>query len=746
MSYKIVIKGIVQGVGFRPFIYNLADETGLRGCVANNGCGVEILSSNCREEIDEFVKLVFKNAPSISKIDSLEVFEIDDNKTYTNFTIKESQISNVLSAFIPSDIAMCKRCQAELEDSQNARSGYAFISCTNCGPRYSIIKRLPYDRKNTSMDKFKMCASCEAEYKNPKDVRFHAQTIGCHNCGATLKLLDNDANVLEPKDIIDEVVKQIQEGKILAIKGIGGYHLVCDATNDDAIARLRERKKRPSKPFAVMVKDIEAAKAIALIDEDEEQLLCSNQSPIVLLKKSSSYALSYEVSKNIAQVGLFLAYTPLHHLLLKKLNKPIVATSANISGGIICSSYDEIMKLNYIWDYCLDNDRDIINSCDDSVLFVENKKIFSLRLARSYSPLYLNLPKKTSKKVLSLGANQKSTVAIAIEDKAIVSPHIGDLDDIFSVSHYKLQIDKLLNLYGFAPEVVVCDKHPNYESTKYAKELKVKYPHIKIYEVQHHYAHILSIMGVNDIDSKVLGVSFDGTGYGDDGNLWGGEFLVCDLEGYERVGHFKYFKLLGGERAIKEPRRVALSFLFELYGEETLNVKNAITASFSEYELKTLFVAWQKSLNTPLSSSCGRLFDAVASALGVIQICSYEGESGLLLESLYDEDIEDFYKFEVVENEIDFSRIFEEILNEKEQRVAVSKFFNTLREIIIFFYKKHNLPLVLGGGVFQNRVLLRLLMKKVDNITMPNNFLSNDASISYGQLIGALKHIYYSVI
>ncbi|MDQ1264735.1 MAG: hydrogenase maturation protein HypF [Campylobacterota bacterium] len=736
MSYKIIIKGIVQGVGFRPFIYNQATLAFLVGYVTNNEYGVEIVLDACREDVDEFVKLILKNAPSVSKIDSLEVVEMYDEKTYTDFTIKESKALNALSAHIPSDIAVCKRCQAQMQDSTNARYGYAFISCTNCGPRYSIIKHLPYDRQNTSMGKFKMCKSCESEYKNPNDVRFHAQTIGCYDCGPTLKLLDKDAMAVETKDMIEEVVKYINDGKILAIKGIGGYHLVCDATNDTALSSLRERKKRPSKPFAVMVKDIEAAKAIALIDEDEEQLLCSNQTPIVLLKKSSSYTLSYEVSKNVSQVGLFLAYTPLHHLLLKKLNKPIVATSANISGGIICSSYDEIMKLNYIWDYCLDNDRDIINRCDDSVAFVENKKTFMLRSARSYSPMYLSLPKKASKKILSLGANQKSTVSIAIENGAIVSHYIGDLDDIYSVKHYKESIEALLDMYDFTPEVIVYDKHPFYESTKYAKELKAKNDSLELYEVQHHYAHILSTMGANKIYSKVLGVSFDGTGYGDDGNLWGGEFLVCDLEGYERVGQFKYFKLLGGEKAIKEPRRVALSFLFELYGKDALNIKNATTASFSEYELKTLFRVWQNSLNAPLSSSCGRLFDAVASITGIVQICSYEGESGLLLESLYDEDIEGFYGFEVVENEIDFSMVFEEILNEKEQRIAVSKFFNTIVEIIIFFYKRYSLPLVLGGGVFQNRILLRLLMKRAHNIIVPNNFLSNDASISYGQLIG----------
>jgi hydrogenase maturation protein HypF len=746
--FSIEIRGVVQGVGFRPFIYNLAISYGLRGEVSNNGQGVLILLDATKEKLDEFVKKIRDNKPPLSEIDSIKITQIKKTKSFDGFSIKMSEGSKNLSSHIPPDIAMCEECERELHDKSNRRFEYPFVTCTNCGPRFSIIKNLPYDRKNTSMDEFVMCEKCAQEYKNPQDRRYHAQPVGCHECGPKLSLFDNSGNMIESENITDKAVELITEGRIVAIKGIGGYHLVCDATNDGAVKLLRERKQRPSKPFGVMVKDICMSKNIASINEKEEALLCSNRRPIVLLKKREDNALSQHVTPNINQIGLFLAYTPLHHLILQRLNRPIVATSANISDEPLCKSYDEIMRLRGIWDFCLDNDREIVNSCDDSVAFVEGEKTFMLRDARGYAPLYLKLPHKTQKKILALGANQKSSVAITIGESVVLSPYIGDLGSLSSIEHYKSHIETLKRIYEFEPDVVVCDKHPNYESTKYAKELAAQ--DIELVQVQHHYAHILATMGVNSITSKVLGVSFDGTGYGDEevnseareatlgyGNLWGGEFFVCDLEGYERVGHFKYFKLLGGERAIKEPRRVALSFLFEIYGEEVFVLKNATINSFSAAEIKTLYTAYKNSLNIPLSSSCGRLFDAVASILDVVQVCSYEGESGLLLESLYDENILESYLFSIKEGEIDFSHIFRQILDEENLHVAVSKFFNTIVEIIYEMYKRYDLPLVLGGGVFQNRVLLRVIMQKIPDVILPEMFVSNDGAIAYGQAIAA---------
>lgn len=739
MVFSIEIRGVVQGVGFRPFIYNLATSSGLRGEVSNNGQGVLILLDATQEKVDEFVKKIRDNKPPLSEIDSIKITQIKKTKSFDGFRIEMSEVAKNLSSQIAPDIAMCEECEIELHDKTNRRFEYPFITCTNCGPRFSIIKNLPYDRKHTSMDEFVMCEKCAQEYKNPHDRRYHAQPIGCHECGPKLSLFDNSGNMIESENIIDKALKLITEGKIVAIKGIGGYHLVCDATNDEAVKLLRERKQRHSKPLGVMVKDIYMSKNIASINEKEEELLCSNRRPIVLLKKREDNALSQYVAPDINQIGLFLAYTPLHHLILQKLERPIVATSANVSDEPLCKSYDEIMRLRGIWDFCLDNDREIVNSCDDSVAFVESEKTFMLRDARGYAPLYLKLPHKTDKKILALGANQKSSVAITIGESVVLSPYIGDLGSLTSIEHYKSHIETLKRIYDFEPDVVVCDKHPNYESTKYAKELAAQNRDIELQQVQHHYAHILATMGVNGITTKVLGVSFDGTGYGDEGNLWGGEFFVCDLEGYERVGHFRYFKLLGGEKAIKEPRRVALSFLFEIYGKEVFNLNNATINSFSDTEIKTLYTAYKNSLNAPLSSSCGRLFDAVASILDVIQVCSYEGESGLLLESLYDENVLESYLFSIEDNEIDFSQIFKQILVEKNLHIGVSKFFNTIVEIIYEMHKKYDLPLVLGGGVFQNRVLLRLIMRKIPDVVLPEMFVSNDGAIAYGQAIAALN-------
>lgn len=739
MIFSIEIRGVVQGVGFRPFIYNLATSSGLRGEVSNNGYGVLILLDATKEKVDAFVQKIRDNKPPLCEIDSIKITQIKKTKLFDGFSIEMSEVAKNLFSHIPPDIAMCEECERELKDKTNRRFEYPFITCTNCGPRFSIIKNLPYDRKNTSMDEFVMCEKCAQEYKNPQDRRYHAQPIGCHKCGPILSLFDNCGKRMEPKNIIDKTVELIADGKIVAIKGIGGYHLVCDAANDEAVRLLRERKQRPLKPFGVMVKDIYMSKKIALINEKEEELLCSNRRPIVLLKKREDNALSGFVAPNINQIGLFLAYTPLHHLILQRLNRPIVATSANVSDEPLCKSYDEIMKLCGIWDYCLDNNREIINSCDDSVAFVENEKVFMLRNARGYAPTYLKLPHKTDKKILALGANQKSSVAIVIDDSVVLSPYIGDLGSLTSIEHYKSHIETLKRIYDFEPDVVVCDKHLNYESTKYAKELVAQNQDLKLLQVQHHYAHILATMGVNGITTKVLGVSFDGTGYGDEGNLWGGEFFVCDNSTYLRVGQFKYFKLLGGEKAIKEPRRVALSFLFDIHGKEVFNLNNATVNSFSAVEIKTLYTAYKNSLNSPLSSSCGRLFDAVASILDVIQLCSYEGESGLLLESLYDENVLECYRFSIEDNEIDFSQIFRQILDEQNLHVAVSKFFNTIVEIIYQMHKRYDLPLVLGGGVFQNRVLLRLIMRKIPDVVLPEMFVSNDAAIAYGQAIAALK-------
>ncbi|MDQ7042907.1 MAG: carbamoyltransferase HypF, partial [Sulfurimonas sp.] len=707
-TYKIEIRGRVQGVGFRPFIYTLATSLKLYGSVLNNTQGVLISVATTPEILDIFLEKIEKELPPLAFIDNITTQKIKTEK-FTSFEILDSEVHGESSADIPPDIYTCTECEKELLDSKNRRFNYPFISCTHCGVRYSMIYDLPYDRENTSMKEFEMCKQCSQEYTNPLSRRYHAQPIGCFDCGPKLQLLDetNKYTQLQQKDIPQRVVDLLLEGNIFAIKGVGGYHLVCDAGNDEAIKRLRERKKRAKKPFALMVKDINMVKSLAKISEAEEKLLLSKERPIVLLQALCKNDL---IAPNISYIGLMLPYTPLHILLLDKLKTPLVVTSANLSDDPICTSLEEIQKLEGIYDYILEHNRIIVNACDDSVMMIVKGQEIMLRRARGYAPTSVKLPFKTKNNLLAMGANQKSTIAIAMEDKAILSPHIGDLNSISSVEHYEKNIQTLKRIYDFEPDVLIHDKHPNYESTKLALKTKKT-----TNAVQHHYAHILGVMAEKKLQERVFGVVFDGTGYGEDKHLWGGEFMTCDYAGYERVAHIKYFKLLGGAKAIKEPKRVALSLLFDCFGKEALSLDTPAIKAFSKTELNTYFVAWKNSLNAPLSSSVGRLFDAIASLLGIVHIMSYEGESGMMLEALYDEGVKGTYSFTYKDGIIDIEPMIKEIILQESKSVAVSKFFHTLVEIISAVYKDYERPIVLGGGVFQNRVLLELVLNKFPN-------------------------------
>jgi len=631
MTYRIMIKGTVQGVGFRPFIYQLAMRHSLRGSVRNGVEGVEILLNASTLELAKFLQEVQMEIPPLALIAEIDTQRMTP-QSFDDFRIIQTEEGGEITVRIPPDVSICQACEAELFDPQNRRFGYPFITCTQCGIRYTIIEDLPYDRHRTSMRFFQMCTACESEYRNPLDRRYHAQPIGCHQCGPRLSLLDHTGGeVPTPKDnLITVAVKLLLEGNIMAVKGVGGYHLMCDATNEAAVHKLRERKQRPSKPFAVMVKDRQMAKELACVNAQEEVLLGSKERPIVIVKER--VPLPVGIAPNISKIGLFLPYTPLHLLLLHKLNRPLVATSANVTDEPICTTLASLEMLNGVYDYVLDHDRQIVNGCDDSVLMVVGGQQVILRRARGYAPASVTLPFSLKKHTLAMGANQKSTVAIGFDDQVILSPHIGDLDSIGSVAYYEKNIQTLTRIYDFEPSCIVHDKHPYYESTKVAQELLLRQAQkadnqsvTELVEVQHHHAHILGVMAEKQLTGKVFGVAFDGTGYGDDGKLWGGEFMVCDYEGYERVAHINYFKLLGGDRAIKEPKRVALSLLFDLYGEDAITLKNPTVEAFSESELHTYVIAWKKGLNAPLSSSVGRLFDAVASLLGVCHVMSFEG-------------------------------------------------------------------------------------------------------------------------
>ncbi len=740
-TYKIRVKGIVQGVGFRPFVFNLASKYSINGWVNNDEKGVNILLYSSKDNIENFLTELKENPPPLSKIDSIEIEELNSKNIYTKFEIKKSETSNNKSTIISPDMAVCQDCIDDINDESNFRADYALTNCTNCGPRYSIIKTVPYDRCNTSMAEFILCEACKKEYEDPTNRRYHAQPVACEKCGPQVKLYDkNNKEISSSLEAIKEVASLINNGKLVAIKGLGGFHLVCDGTNEEAVNSLRQRKNRPSKPFAVMFKSIEQIMKYTSLTKKEEELLNSKEKPIVLLKKQTKSSLSNSVAPNINRLGCFIAYTPLHHLLFRFLHNPIVATSANLKDEPIIRFKDEVLeKLGNVVDFVLDFNRDIVNACDDSVIQVVNDEISKLRNARGYAPTSLKLEKKVSKKILALGANQKSTIALAFEDNLILSPHIGDLNSIESMEYFTRTIETFKNFYDFEPDIIVCDKHPNYESSKWAKNLDKE-----LIFVQHHYAHILSTMAEYKLKEKVLGFAFDGTGYGDDGNIWGGEVFICNNKSYERAYHLKYFKLLGGEKAVKEPKRVALSLLFEKFSlEEILSLETSVIKQFSEQEIKMLHMVWTKGLNTPLTSSMGRVFDAVASLANLIHIQSFEGETGLTIEQNYDERIIDSFDFEVIEKEIDLSLMIKQILEEKDIKTICSKFINTLVEIILFISKKHKeLPVVLSGGVFQNKTLLELVCKKLKNEKIKYFYSKevplNDGGISIGQIYNLL--------
>ena len=667
-TYKINIYGVVQGVGFRPFVYTLASKFGLKGSVSNGASGVEIYLNATSAQLEEFLKALNSNPPRLAQIDNIECIKVV-NKIFDSFNIEQSDNTGDKSVKIPPDMFVCEECQKELFDPTNRRYRYGFINCTHCGVRYSIIKHLPYDRYNTSMSDFEMCKACEAEYSDPTNRRYHAQPIGCFDCGPRLSFYAKEQKLdISQEECIRHTANYILEGKIVAIKGVGGYHLVCDATNEKAVMELRKRKHRPSKPFAIMVSDIDEANKLAYISDTEKKWLISPQRPIVLLISKEQLALS--VAPNLSQIGIFLAYTPLHLLLLQMLGRPLVATSANLSDEPLCTNLESLKKLETVYDAVLDHNREIVNGCDDSVIKIVANHTLLLRRARGYAPAHIKLPFTLPCPTLALGANQKSTVAIGFGKDVILSPHIGDLDSIGSVAYFASNINTLRQLYDFNPEAVVHDMHPSYESTKYAKE---NFDNVKA--VQHHYAHILSVMVQNNVTTKVLGIAFDGTGYGDDSTLWGGEFLICDYDGFDRVASLNQFMLLGGEKAIREPRRVALGLLFDIYGKEALKLDNPAIGAFGASELEIFYTAWKKHINSPLTSSMGRLFDAVASLCGVCQSVSFEGESGMLLEELFDPDINEAYSFRVIENKIIFTDMIRAIIEEKEPRIAVSRFF-----------------------------------------------------------------------
>ena len=726
-SYEIVIEGIVQGVGFRPFVYKLAQKHRLTGFVYNTSGGVVVLIQGNTQDIDAFIHNLSRHAPPLSCIQNMTVEPIKKCATYGEFSIKLSKEDTTKTALLLPDIKTCPQCLKDLEDSTSHFYNYFAINCTRCGPRYSIIKTLPYDRANSSMDAFALCSECAKEYHDPKSRRFHAQPIACPNCGPKLCLLDKEQNPVKG-DAIQQTAKLLRQGKIGAIKGIGGFHLVCDSSIEETIYRLREYKNRVAKPFALMCKDVAMVKSVAYCSEKEKEVLQSYAAPIVILQKKQPLE---ALAPRIDKVGCMLAYTPLHHLLFKHLHAPIIATSANLGNEpIIIDAKSIYEKLSFV-DFVLDFNREIINAVDDSLVQIVDEKVQVLRGARGYMPLSIALPKKVPH-TLALGAQQKSTIAIAFDKTAVLSPHIGDLDSVHNLAHFNQMITNFQRFYDFVPQVLVGDKHPGYESTKWAQRQKIE--HLR---VQHHKAHLQSVKLEHNLSREYLGFIFDGTGLGDDGTIWGGEvFLGADIK-----YRFKHIKLLGGAKAVREPKRVALAMLFEQMGlEEVLQSEYAPVKAFSTEQIRLLHHAFVKDINAPKTSSVGRLFDAMASFADLLHESSYEGQSGLLLEANHTDNDASF-EFTITHEgviEIEFFKVLQQNFQACD---LATMFINTLVTIIITLAHKEQKDIILSGGVFQNKTLLQKLLqrcKKEDIRCYFNQKIPiNDGGISIGQ-IGAL--------
>lgn len=744
---KIKISGVVQGVGFRPFVYALANKYKLRGFVLNDGEGVAIEAQGENENLVAFLREIESAAPPLSRIDALRVEDIECSVD-DGFCIVQSQ-KNVLTTMLSPDMSICDDCRREMFDKKNRRYLYPFINCINCGPRYTIIKNLPYDRKNTSMQNFIMCDKCKEEYEDPTNRRYHAQPISCYECGPELEFISlMDFCQAKDKEAIENICECIRAGKTVAVKGLGGFHLVCDARNEEAVMLLRINKHRPTKPLAVMFENMQSIQKVCKVSKSEKALILSKERPIVLVKKKKQQQLLCKyIAPNIGKIGVFLPYTPVHELILKKLKFPIVATSANLSDEPIIKEQQELFKkLLLVVEASLNHNRDIVNGCDDSVMMQVANQNITLRLARGFAPLSFITEIKKSKKVLALGAQQKSTITLAFDGNIVISPHIGDLNTVGAMEYFRQTVQTFERVYDFKPDIIVCDKHPRYETSKWAKEYIQDHPSCELLQVQHHYAHALSTMAEYGLKEEVLAFCFDGTGYGDDGILWGGEVLLATPQKYNRVYHIEEFTLIGGEKAIKEPKRVALSILFELFSlDEIKSMHHEFLSSFTQKEIETFYLMRKKGINSVKTTSVGRLFDAVYALCGFYEPLQYEGESGMIMESLSREFLtKKGYTFTFNNGVISYKNVIKEILAESKKEQISAKFINALAELILNISMQYkNKRVILSGGVFQNSCLLErivtLFQENSINYSIVSKVPVNDGGISLGQAYYALN-------
>ncbi|PWH19454.1 MAG: carbamoyltransferase HypF [Anaerolineae bacterium] len=769
----IRITGIVQGVGFRPFVYKLAHQENLLGWVKNTSAGVEILVEGCEEAILRFIRRINDEAPPLARIDQIEVHPVEENH-FTKFEIIESQ--DIESAFIPisPDISVCNDCLHELFDPQNRRFLYPFINCTNCGPRFTITKTIPYDRPNTTMASFPLCADCASEYHNPEDRRFHAQPVACAVCGPHLSLIIDGQNEINStdKEIIQEVQKLLKGGAIVAIKGIGGFHLACDALNPLAVKTLRERKHRVDKPFALMMPDLKTVEKHCILTAADIDLLTSKERPIVLLNKRSNSSIASSVAPNQNTLGVMLPYSPLHYLIFYNFDRcsyndypleAIVLTSGNRSEEPIAIHNEQARtQLASLADAFLLHNRPIHIRCDDSVVRTVSLdgewQIYPIRRSRGYAPNPLRLPWKTPQ-ILGVGAELKNTFCLSRDDYAFLSHHIGDLENYETYQSLEEGIEHYQKLFRIRPEAIAYDKHPNYLSTRYALERSHR-EQIPAIAIQHHHAHIASCLVENgwQSDEAVLGVSFDGTGYGNDGAIWGGEFLISSYKSFERAAHLQYFPLPGGDRSIRFPARIALAYL-DYFGIEAPRELPCFQSLCAD-ERQLLHSQLQHKINLVNTSSMGRLFDLVASLIGVRQAINYEAQAAIELEAIAASGVDHPYSFELIPNQgtanfptqVSLTQTIQSVIKDFIDGVSPSlisaRFHHTIAKVVLevcqLLKKETSINYVaLSGGVWQNITLLeqtiRLLRKAGFKVLIHREVPANDGGIALGQIAIAAK-------
>ena len=755
---RMVIRGAVQGVGFRPFVYRIASELNLPGWVSNTAAGVFLEVEGEPDRLREFQLRIERDKPAIAYIQSLESSFLDP-LGFENFQIRESSSGKKTVVVLP-DIATCPACLADIFDPHNRRYRYPFTNCTNCGPRFTIIESLPYDRPATTMRKFPMCRECEHEYRDPADRRFHAQPNACPVCGPHLELWDkNGTRIAEREEALRTAATAVRCGQIVAVKGLGGFHLMTDARNDNAVAALRERKHREEKPLAVMYPRLFAVRGDCEVSDDEERLLQSPGAPIVLLRRKPRprSGISDLIAPNNPCIGAMLPYTPLHHLLLGELNFPLVATSGNLSDEPICiDEHEAVERLCGIADCFLVHDRPIVRHTDDSIVRVVSGRELVLRRARGFAPLPVFM-KKDLPPILAVGAHQKNTIAASIGNQVFISQHIGDLETQEAYGAFESVIESFKRLYDFSPEAIACDLHPNYMSTGYAHRSG-----LPVIEVQHHYAHALACMAENELDAPVLGICWDGSGYGPDRTIWGGEFLWVNETGFERAAHLRLFGLPGSEKAVKEPRRSALGALHEIFGTDVSQKRDLVPIqTFAPAELKALVAMLERGINSPRTSSAGRLFDAVASLLGIRQNVRFEGQAAMELEALATAIYTaDEYEFRIAAERaplvLDWQPMIAGIRNDLRQGVASAiiarKFHNTLVSMMLcaaeHVFSSRRTPekrVALSGGCFQNKLLSELAIQRLSEagyrVYWHQRIPPNDGGISVGQIIAAARQL-----